>query len=696
MAFVLKLDTSTGLLAQLTTADSIDVDIISQRTAGTDMTIGANLGTGDELQLGTVGELTRVMGDLTVDGAEIVSSTETVTGTFSANGDVNLGNDNGDTINLGGGLLDVVTLKADLVLGNGVIGAGDSFSGTAPAMTLTDAAGLFDSSMVGKSITIAGSTTPGNDGTFTILTVPGATSVTYSNASGAAEAFAGAWSVAGVGKVSIGSSVTDYLQALWLQAVNDNGPNLDAYRLNQSGANAGAYAIGINPSLLDNATATDLMTALDQLDAAISAATGTLQEAYNAGNTISVISADGTIDFSNDANSDTTTVLEVSRTPSSATAGIALQVTMGANASGTALEIDNGGTGAALDVQDGGTSVLKVTAAGKIEATPTSGENFKVVTAGAGVLEVDAAGGLDIDAAGTSHITVAAADLTLSTTTSGKIAVTSAGAIEIDAVGAVAIESSGAAISIGADAVAQAINIGTGAAARTITVGNASSTEVEVNAIRVDINAGSNGFQIDGAGASTIATSSGNLSLDSAAGELVFDDVGNSGLTLSQSGDRTLSQTGSGEVLEGATSVIGALNRLATVTATGPYQAAPIVDGVTIAAGDCVAQSTTTNRVTLWDGDESANLRFVGIAITGGTGNAGGTVLCKFALPGSLVTDSGASWTAGAALFGPEGTGRPVALASAPNDAGDAFKRLGWAHTSTSMYLDPGPTVILS
>jgi hypothetical protein len=348
---------------------------------------------------------------------------------------------------------------------------------------------------------------------------------------------------------------------------------------------------------------------------------------------------------------------------------------------------------------------LKVTAAGKIEATPTSGQDVAITAAGAGKLDVSAAGGVDLDAAAASHFTVAGYNLTLSTTTAGDIVATAAGvfnadaaSMEFDASGASGIEMNAAAgpISIGNDANAYAINIGTGAAARTITVGNASSTEVEANAIRIDLNAGANGFQIDGAGASTIATSSGNLGLDAAAAELVFDDVGNSGITLSQTSDRTLEETAAGEVFEGVTSIIGALNALADVQVTGPYQVKPIENGITIAAGDCVAQSSTTNRVTLWNGDEAANLRFLGIAVTGGTGNAGGTVLCKFALPGAYVTDSGASWAVGVALFGPEGTGRPVVLASAPNDAGDAFKQLGWSNTATSMFLDPGPTVILS
>lgn len=515
MAFALKLDTTSGFISQFIDSDALELNEISQRTAGADMKIGANLGAGDELQLGKAGEVTRVLGDLTVDGSEVVSTDETVTGTFTANGDVNLGSDDGDAIALGGGTSDAVTLMADLVLGAGLVG--------------------------------------------------------------------------------IGSSVTDYLAGLWLQAVNDNGPDLAAYDLRASGTNAGAYSIGVDPSLLANASSTDLMTALDELDQAISDASGTLQESYEAGNTIAVTSAEGTLDFSNDTATDTTTVLEVSRTPASATGGIAVQVTMGANATGTALEIDNAGSGAAIDVQDGGSSVLKVDGAGKLDLTPTSGQDLAITIAGAGKLDASAAGGIELDAAAVSYF----------------------------------------------------------------------------------------------------RTSAGNLTLDAAAAELVFDDVGGSGLTLSQSSDRTLDETGTAEIFEGVTSIVGALNALADVAVQGPFQSRPIENGVTIAAGDCVAQSTTSGRVTLWNGDELTNPRFVGIAITGGTGDAGGTVFCKIALPGSLVTDSGASWLPGAALFGPEGTGKPVALASAPNDAGDAFLRVGWAHTSTSMFLEPGATVIL-
>lgn len=73
---------------------------------------------------------------------------------------------------------------------------GDSISGTAPNMTLNVAAGPFFAGMVGLTVTIAGSTTPANDGTFTI-TGATATTLTYSNGGGVAEGWTGTWTVNG-------------------------------------------------------------------------------------------------------------------------------------------------------------------------------------------------------------------------------------------------------------------------------------------------------------------------------------------------------------------------------------------------------------------------------------------------------------------------------------------------------------------
>jgi hypothetical protein len=81
----------------------------------------------------------------------------------------------------------------------------------------------------------------------------------------------------GAGDSALGTGVTQYFTQGWFAKVGTNGPNLDAYNLNATGTNSGAYAIGIDASLLSNATATDLMTVLDQLDAAITS-NGTINE----------------------------------------------------------------------------------------------------------------------------------------------------------------------------------------------------------------------------------------------------------------------------------------------------------------------------------------------------------------------------------------------------------------------------------
>lgn len=621
MAIPLKVNTTTGQLAQLLAADDLDIDVISQRTAATNMTIGANLGAGDELQLGKVGEMVRVMGDLTVDGAEVVTTSETINGTFTANGNVNLGSGDdtvklgstsGDTVNIGGGT-DVVNLDSDLVLGAGV--------------------------------------------------------------------------------VKIGASVTDYLDALWLDAVGSGGPAAAAYDLNASGTNCGAWAIGVDPALIGASSATELMAMLNDLDDAISAGAGTLQATYETGNTIDVTAAEGIIDLANDTNADATTVLKVSRAPTSSTAGLGLDIDLGANTTGTALQINQQGSGDALDVQDGGGTVLQVTGAGQVNVTPTSGQDANITAAGAGVVDIDGAGGVQIDAGGASNVTVAGANLTLSTTTSGDIIGSAAGALTLDCAGVLELNSSGGAISIGNDAVAQNINIGTGGARPLVDIGNASVTELQLTGALIDINAGASGFTLDGGAASTIATSAGNLSLDAAAAELVLDDVGDSGITLSQSTDRTLDQTGSTEVLNGVTSIIGAINALANAV---DVDGAVIVEesienGVTITAGDVVANSSTLGRVTQGNGNANTNSKVVGVSLTTGTGDAGGTVICRFATSGK-VTDSGATFTAGA-IFLPDGTGRPVN--TAPSGTGDAVKRVGWTLSATEYVIDLGPTVVL-
>jgi len=75
-----------------------------------------------------------------------------------------------------------------------ITGTGDSVSApVAGIQTLTDAAGLFTAAEVGKYITISGCATAANNGTFLILTNPGPTQVTYTNATGASETIGFTW-----------------------------------------------------------------------------------------------------------------------------------------------------------------------------------------------------------------------------------------------------------------------------------------------------------------------------------------------------------------------------------------------------------------------------------------------------------------------------------------------------------------------
>jgi len=244
------------------------------------------------------------------------------------------------------------------------------------------------------------------------------------------------------------------------------------------------------------------------------------------------------------------------------------------------------------------------------------------------------------------------------------------------------------------------ISMGSSCTGRGLQVTNEGSGDafaVFDGAVQVFTIGGNGSLTANMAAASQLKTTVGNLLLSSDAAELQLNDVGGSNIELSQSADRTLDETGVGEVLEGATSLIGAINRLArsSTAGAGSIDEAPIQDGVTIAAGDVVSQSTVSGRVTSTTMNNNTNSRVVGIALTGGTGDAGGTVTSRFALPGTKVTISGAAYTAGAALFAPETPGVPVGSGAAPSDPGDVLQRIGWARSPTDFIIDLGLQVIL-
>jgi hypothetical protein len=150
----------------------------------------------------------------------------------------------------------------------------------------------------------------------------------------------------------------------------------------------------------------------------------------------------------------------------------------------------------------------------KISLTNTTGNatDAIAVTATAGgidigagtVLALDGAGGIDIGKAADVAIDIDSA------------------ALDIDASGAVTVDSSASTIAIGGNAVAQKITVGGDTGTR---------TEVELNAILVDINGGASGVTIDGGGAisldsgaaSNFTTTAGDITIDSEAGSVNID-----------------------------------------------------------------------------------------------------------------------------------------------------------------------------
>lgn len=662
MAIALKIDTGTGRLAQLLAADTLDIDQIEPRSGG-NLVIGSTLGAADELRLGVSGEVTRNLGDLIVDENLTVTGNLIVDGTVtSVDSETVLIADNHLYLNQNyetnsaqtGGLVVnyLPTATTDTVAATGFTAGVPATSN--PTVSTTGAATF----SVGQFIQISGANEEANNGLFEVL----------SHA-------ANVLTIRGVGTTA---EVEDFTQN---QFVTDTTVAGSIVHVNIAVMRAGTDGIW--------ETAVGNTTTLSFSDIG-SGAGNSLQQAYVQGNTIDVTSAEGIIDFANDTAADTTTVLSVSRTPGSSTGGIGLDVSLGANTTGTAVQINQAGSGLALDVQDGGSSVLQATGAGAVSITPTSGQNATITAAGAGIVDINSGADIDVDATG--DVLVDAAGVSLDATAASNFTITAS--------------SAGA-----EDLVLSSTNAGAG----TGNVLVSADDEIDLTSTGLmDLNAGANldidvtgtfdmlstgAFSIDGTGSSNVSIATGDLTLDATAGELILQDTGNfaSGAgTLSQTGDRDFSQTAAGEVLNGATSLIGAINRIAEAMDLNGQAAIRdyvVENGVTITAGDTVAQGSVSGRATQANANGDAQAEFIGIALETGTGDVGGTVSVRVALPGNFVSVSGASFTAGNALFVPDGTGQPTG--TAPSGTGDVVLRVGWAHSATEFVIDPGPAVVL-
>lgn len=128
---------------------------------------------------------------------------------------------------------------------------------------------------------------------------------------------------------------------------------------------------------------------------------------------------------------------------------------------------------------------------------------------------------------------------------------------------------------------------------------------------------------------------------------------------------------------------------------TGTTFSLPINDGVTIAAGDIVASGTSGTRVTLASAASgSLSINILGVAVTGGTGDSGGTVLASIRPISGRVT-SATGLTAGSPVYLSTASPGDVTT-TAPTGAGNVSLRLGFAYSATSWVFSVGEPIVLT
>lgn len=241
---------------------------------------------------------------------------------------------------------------------------------------------------IGTSATAVRTITMGNDN--------GATAVNFDS---------------GTGAFSFDSTTADTSALMDLNATGAGGTSVGLFvgtsdPNTRVTANAGSLFIDSTAALWQNTDGTNTGWV-----AFGSASGNSLQQAYIQGETIQVSDAEGTLAISN-TDTDTGDMMTITNTQTGATDQNALVITMtDSNSTGEALTIVNGGVGDALNVQDGAANtVFQIDGNGAVAATPTSGQNFTVLTAGAGVVDIDTgAGGVDIDSTGSISLDAAGA-----------------------------------------------------------------------------------------------------------------------------------------------------------------------------------------------------------------------------------------------------------------------------------------------
>lgn len=141
-----------------------------------------------------------------------------------------------------------------------------------------------------------------------------------------------------------------------------------------------------------------------------------------------------------------------------------------------------------------------------------------------------------------------------------------------------------------------AVNIGTGNSAKIITVGNAASTEAEINALLVDINAGATGMTID-FGAGNLAITGGGASADFTldADLISIDGTGTSNITVTGAAgeDFTIAQAGAADASLFLSSTGTGADALTIIVsgASGDIQVDATAGTVIVDGGEAVADA---------------------------------------------------------------------------------------------------------
>jgi hypothetical protein len=619
--------------------------------AMTTLNIGTGMGAGDSINIGTTGATTTIPGDLVVEGTTTSVDSEVVN---IADNHLYLNKDYTTAVAQTGGL--VVNYLPTATATTSTTG------GFASATTVnTVGAATFTA---GDFVQVSGAATAANDGVYEVLT-HAANVLTIDS-----------------------TPVEDWVQTAFTTDTGDTTAALTNVTISVLRAGTdGVWETGSGTS--QPISFTDLASGGN-----------TLQQAYVAGNTISMSDAEGNFDVSvgsgtpaislDAAGASNFTVASNSLTLSTTTSGSLIltgaalvDINAGAN-----LDIDVTGTydmlaTGAFSIDGTGASNVTATSGNLTLSTATSGD---VVVTGAANVDIDSAAtgsvlidggdaGVSIDAVGSSpdsnfsiQNTAAATSTTLTITadnvgaTSGDATISvnatstnGSGVIDVNADNTITADvlASGT-ISIQSSAAAATLNLGTGAAAQTVTLGSSNTTSTTtINSGTGGLDANSTGtVTIDGVGASNLTTDSGNLTLSTTtSGDVIVTAAANVDINSAATGSVLIDGGDAGVSIDAVGSSPDSNFSIQNTAASTSTTLTITADNVGATAGDATLQlnATSTNGSGLLDlnADDAITVdsAAAGISLDGVTASnftvTGAADLTLSSTAGSVVVSGG-------------------------------------------------------